>query len=81
MPLFDFICQDCGKEAEYLVANPDEVPQCCACDGGKLVKQLSAHSSLSGVSSLLEQCGDVPHCGIKPGGSNCPGPGSCCGGH
>lgn len=81
MPLFDFVCQDCGKEAEYLVASSDEVPKCNECEGSELKKKLSAHSSLSGVSNLVKQCGDVPHCGINPGGSDCPGPGSCCGGH
>lgn len=80
MPLFDFLCQDCGKTSEILVSDTQMLIQCLACGSTKLNKLLSAPSSLSGPSSnSMPGPGDTACCGSSPGHSNCAGPGSCCG--
>ncbi len=80
MPLFDYLCVDCGEVSEILVADSAEQPRCQACDSENLKKLLSAHSSFSGASkSGLPGPGDTACCGSTPQHAGCAGPGSCCG--
>lgn len=80
MPLYEYLCQDCGQVSEVLLLSSKDVPQCGSCGGSKLEKLISAHSSLSGASSgrFPEAC-ETSHCGVSPGEAGCAGPGSCCG--
>ena len=41
MPLFEFVCQSCGKASELLVTG-GSTPPCPHCGSRKLVKQLSS---------------------------------------
>lgn len=50
MPLFDYLCLDCGKISEILISGSGNLPNCCYCNSINLKKLLSAHSSMSGVS-------------------------------
>lgn len=81
MPLFDFLCIDCGEVSEILMTGSDMTPACAACGGTRVRKMLSAHSSLSGSrGSGLPGAGDTACCGSSPGqAAGCAGPGSCCG--
>jgi putative FmdB family regulatory protein len=80
MPLFEYLCSDCGKLTEVLIINSDDVPKCQACGGTSLKKMLSAHSSLSGSpANRFPGQGDTPCCGTSPIEAGCAGPGSCCG--
>jgi len=80
MPLFDFLCLDCGKQSEILITGSGDKPQCHACGSRNLDKLLSAHSSMSGVSqNTMPGPGDTTCCGLSPGHAGCAGPGSCCG--
>jgi putative FmdB family regulatory protein len=80
MPLFDFLCLDCGKMSEVLVTTSGDEPQCLSCGSGNLKKMLSAVSSFSGVrKNTLPGAGDTACCGSTPGHAGCAGPGSCCG--
>ena len=80
MPIFDFLCSECGKTTELLVRSADDLPTCGNCGSTKLSKLLSAHSSLSGGSRQgLPGQGDTGCCGSSVGHSGCAGPGSCCG--
>lgn len=80
MPLFDFLCTECGKTNELLVTSSDEQPTCTACGSSKLKKLLSAHSSLSGgTRQNVPGHGDTACCGSSPSQAGCAGPGSCCG--
>ena len=82
MPLFDFLCLDCGKTTEILVAGSSDKPECLACGGSNLKKLLSAHSSLSGPAGQhMPGPGDTACCGTSPAQATCAGPGSCCGKH
>ena len=80
MPLFDFLCADCGEKSEILVTGAGVEMKCTACGSLNLKKLLSAPSSLSGAAhSSMPGPGDTACCGSSPGHSGCAGPGSCCG--
>lgn len=80
MPLFDFLCSDCGKVSEILVASINEKVKCISCGSGNVKKMLSAPSPLSGeASGRMPGSGDTACCGSSPGHASCAGPGSCCG--
>jgi len=80
MPLFDFLCLDCGKSNEILTAGSEDKPKCQSCGSYNLKKLLAAHSSFSGASNQsVPGPGDTSCCGSTPGEAGCAGPGSCCG--
>lgn len=80
MPLFDFLCLECGQTSEILVAGTDDSATCGSCSSPKLKKLLSAHSSMSGTArNSMPGPGDTSCCGASPGAAGCAGPGSCCG--
>jgi putative FmdB family regulatory protein len=80
MPLYEYLCLDCGKVSEVLILRSDDEPQCQACSSANLKKLLSAHSSYSGSSGgRLPGPGDSTCCGTSPSEAGCAGPGSCCG--
>jgi len=80
MPLFDYLCMDCGEMNEILVSGADEQTLCKKCGSSSLKKMLSAPSSLSGSqNSSIPGAGDTACCGSSPGHAGCSGPGSCCG--
>jgi putative FmdB family regulatory protein len=80
MPIFEFLCADCGKTSEMLVSSTSDIPKCHNCESLKLTKLLSAPSSLSGGSRRgIPGPADTGCCGNAVGHSGCAGPGSCCG--
>lgn len=80
MPLFDYLCEDCGEIIELLVAGHSELPTCPACGSLNMKKLLAAPSSMSGtVKSHMPGPGDTACCGSSPSHASCAGPGSCCG--
>lgn len=81
MPLFEYLCRDCGQLTEVLVTASTGQPECQACGSKNLKKLLSAHASPSGASrDRLPGPGDTACCGSVPGQApGCAGPGSCCG--
>ena len=80
MPIFDYLCLDCGKKSEILVTGSDEDIPCPSCQGKNLKKLISAPSSLSGPKGhSMPGAGDTACCGSSPGHAGCAGPGSCCG--
>ena len=81
MPIFDYLCEDCGKISEILVSTSYDHPECCNCGSKKIKKLISAHSSMSGpVKTGIPGPKDTPCCGSTPGeAAGCSGPGSCCG--
>jgi hypothetical protein len=80
MPLFDYLCESCGKVSEVLLSAATERPQSTYCVSPRLKKLTSAHSSYSGTSQTrLPGAGDTGCCGSQPRQADCAGPGSCCG--
>jgi len=79
MPLYEYICLDCGKQSELLVSSASAAPRCRSCEGTNLKKLLSAHATLPGAGRMPGP-GDTACCGDAPGqAAGCAGPGSCCG--
>ncbi|MGO8748612.1 MAG: FmdB family zinc ribbon protein [Thermoguttaceae bacterium] len=65
MPIYEYICHDCGQAFELLVRS-DEKPICPSCGTGKLAKQLSVPAPPATVSPAdrcpaRESCG-APNC-------------------
>ncbi len=80
MPIFEFLCTECGEISEVLVTSSDGSPACKSCGSAKLKKLLSATSSLSGAARRgLPGPSDTACCGSSPAHAGCAGPGSCCG--
>ena len=80
MPLYDYLCLECGKLSEILIAGSGDKLQCNSCGSGQMKKMLSAPSSLSGVqTNKMPGPGDTACCGSSPSHAGCAGPGSCCG--
>jgi len=80
MPLYEFLCADCGCLSEILVGSQSEKVRCKSCGSGKVKKMLSAPAAFSGESrDRMPGPGDTACCGSNPGHAGCAGPGSCCG--
>lgn len=70
MPLYEYHCEDCGKEFELLVRG-NQTPSCPHCEGDHLAKRLSVPAAPITSAGALPTA-DWGGCG-KPG---C-GPGGC----
>lgn len=80
MPIYDYLCKDCGNVSEILMTGSQEKPECPECGSRSLKKLLSASSSLSGAPTRhMPGPGDTACCGTSPAHAGCAGPGSCCG--
>jgi putative FmdB family regulatory protein len=70
MPIFEYLCNDCGRPFEKIVPRYDSQVVCVHCSSGNIEKQLSvfavAGSSASeGVEAASEGCG---RCGASQPG-------------
>jgi putative FmdB family regulatory protein len=74
MPIYEYACQDCGREFEALVRS-DTVPACPQCHSTQLEKQLSVFatsaSTPDAAPAMASPGGPCGSCG-HPGG-----PGAC----
>ena len=80
MPIYEVVCDDCGRRGEVLVSAHDAPLNCPHCGSDRARKLMSATSSRTGRSGQsLPGPGDTTCCGGSPGQGGCAGPGSCCG--
>jgi putative FmdB family regulatory protein len=78
MPIFEYLCDNCGEINEVLVLGKEEPSSCQGCGNPKLTKLMSAHNT---VGTSLSPAADCSGCGSQNGcGSpgTCGSPGSCC---
>jgi len=69
MPIFEYRCSDCDKRFEAFVTAA-RVPECPACGGASLEKQLSSPGMVGGSNGSARQ--DVPMTGgCGAGGASC----------
>jgi len=61
MPLFEYLCQDCGRSFERIVPRYDSPADCIHCNSGRVEKQLSVFAVAGGSTS--EPAGEGPGCG------------------
>ncbi|HTN49152.1 MAG TPA: zinc ribbon domain-containing protein [Burkholderiaceae bacterium] len=61
MPIYEYVCGDCGKEFEALV-RASTTPQCPGCRSTRLEKQLSVFATANAepaiAASPCSTCGD-----------------------
>jgi putative FmdB family regulatory protein len=70
MPIFEYLCQDCGREFEAFVTS-DRKPSCPGCDGANLGKLLS-RPGMVGVSERSSGGSAAPSFdGCGAGGASC----------
>ena len=50
MPIYEYVCADCGAAGEHLVMNQSEAPRCDACGSGRIERQLSRPADYAGMS-------------------------------
>lgn len=67
MPLYEFHCKKCGKDAEILTATTNwKGTKCPACGSEQLVKKLSVFATAAGDTGSAA-C-SMPACGMSGGG-------------
>jgi len=74
MPIFEYVCKDCGKKFEAIVMGSKQA-ECPSCHGRKLEQQLSVFAVAGGKTESAPSFDSAPSpCGScgRPGG-----PGSC----
>jgi len=80
MPIYEYICMDCGETSEVLMTATTDRAACSVCGSTNLNKLLSAHAAVSSTPSMrVPGPGDTSCCGSSPSQAGCAGPGSCCG--
>jgi putative FmdB family regulatory protein len=61
MPLFEYLCQDCGRSFEKIVPRYDSPADCIHCNSERVEKQLSVFAVAGGSTS--ESASEGPGCG------------------
>lgn len=71
MPIYEYACQDCGREFETLVRS-DTVPECPACHSQHLERQLSVFATAnSGPEAAPMPMSPCASCGHPDGPGSC----------
>ena len=71
MPIYEYVCEDCGSKFEKLVRRTGDAVECPSCGKDHLKQQLSvfaAHANTGGQAAPAPMC---------PSGGMCPTPGAC----
>jgi putative FmdB family regulatory protein len=71
MPIYEYTCDDCGKNFERLVFG-SEIPDCPSCDGKKVKKMMSTCGFLSkgaGGETMASSASAASACGSCSAGS------------
>ena len=70
MPIFEYICKDCGRSFEKIVARYDSAADCPDCNSIKVEKQLSVFAVAGAASQDFAPTeGGCGHCGAAQPGS------------
>jgi putative FmdB family regulatory protein len=63
MPLFEYLCRDCGRPFEKIVPRYDSQANCSHCDSKNVEKQLSVFAVAGSSNSMESAMSDGPGCG------------------
>ncbi|MFZ5515278.1 MAG: FmdB family zinc ribbon protein [Candidatus Zhuqueibacterota bacterium] len=59
MPIYEYICEDCGKRINFLVLNRDTFfPQCNRCNSKNLRRIMSRFAAIRSEESRMESLAD-----------------------
>jgi len=72
MPIYEYLCQDCGTKFEKLVRRADSAETACPSCGQKHLKQ--EYSTFAAHASGASKPAEMPSC---PSGGQCSNPGMC----
>jgi putative FmdB family regulatory protein len=70
MPIYEYVCRDCGHQFEWLVRG-EEKPSCPSCGRERLTKQLSVPAAHTAAAASGNTCPVQESCGVP----NCCGKG------
>ncbi|MCL6481897.1 MAG: zinc ribbon domain-containing protein [Firmicutes bacterium] len=70
MPIYEYICEDCGKRFERLVLSQAEPIACPHCASQRHTLQFSVFQTVSPARSASEPC-NAPGCAWTPRGCGC----------
>lgn len=61
MPIFEFVCEDCGKEFEriFFISECDEAVACPSCESKRTRKNFSVFARTGIEKSLGSSCGSA----------------------
>lgn len=80
MPIYDIVCDGCGRQSEVVSTGAEQALECPRCGSRDVRRIMSPTSALTGKSGQsMPGPGDTGCCGSSPGHAGCAGPGSCCG--
>ena len=72
MPIFEYLCKDCGRKFERIVPRYDSTVDCSHCNSAKVEKQLSVFAVAGGSPSrdfAAAEGGGCGRCGAAQPGS------------
>jgi putative FmdB family regulatory protein len=72
MPIFEYVCKECGHPFEKIVPRYDSAVECDKCHSVKVEKQLSVFA-VAGSSSSSSSSSDFPEAGCGRCGASQPG--------
>ncbi|MBI9110551.1 FmdB family zinc ribbon protein [Maridesulfovibrio ferrireducens] len=79
MPIFEYICLECGKIYEEISSSDANEGECPSCGKTTREKLISSTSTLTGKEApVTKPHGGKGCCGSSPSAKGCI-PGSCCG--
>jgi putative FmdB family regulatory protein len=70
MPLFEYLCRDCGRHFEELVSG-GRAPSCPGCASARVDKQLSVFATGNGRREREAPAGGCGRCGDPRGPGSC----------
>lgn len=60
MPIFEYVCQDCGREFERIVPRYDSKTECIHCRSKRIEKQLSVFAVAGGAGRVTDSACEAP---------------------
>ncbi|MFQ6116320.1 MAG: zinc ribbon domain-containing protein, partial [bacterium] len=60
MPIYEYVCKDCGKKSSFLIMKPDQsfAQTCRKCGGSSLERVMSRFATVRSEESRLESLAD-----------------------
>jgi putative FmdB family regulatory protein len=73
MPIYEYVCNDCGQRYERLVVRSGQRVRCPKCDSAKHTLQFSTFSAQPNGSKSAADCSPSmgPACGCGPNSCGC----------
>lgn len=77
MPIYEYVCEDCGTQYERIVLSKTQEIACPKCESRKKTLQLSVFSARSGSANGASKSAAAKSSPSFSGGGSCCGGGGC----